>query len=170
MHAVWTMVAVALVSAVVVCAVVVWIAVVVQRRRLSGPELDAWRRARRALSRADRRRVIWATARQRLVDRADLAQAQVACTRLRQLAAERAPYTGGSWLRVVFPLFYGVGAVSYIFMAVTGHGAQHVLFGALAAMFATCGILWAFVVPRSVRRQADQMARLRRRVEDRYAG
>jgi hypothetical protein len=154
---------------VLVLAVIVAVAVIVQRRRLAGEELDEWRSIRRQLSPADRRRVTFATVRRQLVDRADLAQAQVACARMRRIAAERAPFAHNRWLRVAFPAFYGIGTLWYVVTAVTEHGSQRVLFIAVAVIFAACCVMWATVVPRSLRTQADRMARLQRRIEERYA-
>jgi hypothetical protein len=154
---------------ILILALVVVVTVVVQRRRLSGDEFDEWRRIRRQLSPADRRRVVFATGRQRLVDRADLAQAQVAFARVRQVSAERAPYVRNAWLQIAFPAFYGIAALGDVAAAVTEQGSQRVLSFAVAAIFAACGVMWATFIPRSLRTQADRMARLQRRIEERYA-
>lgn len=159
-----------IVSAVVGGAVAAFVVLAAQRRMHSGEAMDQWQRVRRQLSPADRWRVNWATARQRPVGRADLAEAQVACVRFREHAARRSPLTRKPWMRILITTLYGVAALSYIIDAFAAHsGYQHVFAVVMALLLATLAVLWATVIPHSAARQRDRMARLRRQLEDGYA-
>lgn len=146
-----------------------FLTVAARRRVFAGEALNRWLQTRRRLGLADRWRVSWATTRRRPIGRADLAPAQLAFVEWRQDAAKRAPLLRKRWLRAGLPVIYGCAALCYVIAAVAERGGLRVYDVVLGVLFLAVCLLWAVAVPRSVRREPERMARLRRRIDDRYA-
>ncbi len=136
------------------------------------PPLYEWQQARRPLRRIDQWRVIWATDRNHLVDRAELADAQLAYARYRQARAQRAldrQRRRRGW-QVVALVLQGIAVAPFAALAVA-HSQQRVVYSLLAAGQAL-GILGSVLESsRSLSRRVERMARLQTQIKDRiYVG
>ncbi len=136
------------------------------------PPLYEWQQARRPLRRIDQWRVIWATDRNHLVGRAELADAQLAYARYRQARAQRAldrQRRRRGW-QVVALVLQGIAVAGFTALA-AAHSRQRVVYSLLAAGQAL-GILGNVLESsRSLSRRVERMARLQTQIKDRiYVG
>jgi hypothetical protein len=157
---------------VIACVVLGGTVLVVRRaainRLRSTPGYEEWDRARKQLARREKLDVLRATLRHQPVDRPALEQAQLAFVRFRQHENERASLRRRPKLRVAVAATYLVLAVADAILAVMARGGPYGEYAVEAVLFAALGLTWVFVIPRSVIRQPQQMAELRRRIEQRH--
>lgn len=135
----------------------------------AGPYLDEWEQARRHLHRADQRRVIRATRRNRPASRDTLADAQLAYVRYLHDAARR---TLGAprWRRAVTPTIFLVWAGLAIWAAVISTVPPvRIAQSIVAAWLAINALGQLLTAHRAAQRQAERMARLETQIQARHA-
>jgi hypothetical protein len=106
--------------------------------------------------------VMRATLKGRPVDRPKLEAAQLAYVCFRQQASGRSALPRRPIVTFAIVGGYLLAGGAEAIAAFAGDGGIHVLYLVEAVFFAALAAAWAFAIPRSVKRQPEQMAQLRR--------
>lgn len=141
-----------------------------RRRMFAGEPTDEWRRVLKNLAWSEKLQVMGATMHQRRVERRELEQVQLVYVRYCEHVSARSPLVVHPKVRASLGIIYMIIALGEVALAIAGHGSHRLLAVGMAVVFGTQGVMWSFVISRSLERRRGQMARLRRQIEQDCAG